>query len=92
MPNLLFKSSIVASSKANVMSFTEYCTGSLFSLKWTKHSSPIQEHPQDVNEYIVTDEEAKALSENLDKIALSDFTENMIYYIAGFIVRNVMKR
>ena len=70
------------------MSFNEYCTGSLFSLKWTKHRSPIQEDPQDDE---VSDEEAKALSENLDKIALSDFTENIIYYIAGFIVRNVMK-
>ena len=30
-------------------------------------------------------------SENLDKIALSEFTENIIYYIAGFIVRSVMK-
>ena len=88
MRNLLLKNSIVASSKANVMSFNEYCTGSLFSLKWTKHRSPIQEDPQDDE---VSDEEAKALSENLDKIALSDFTENIIYYIAGFIVRNVMK-
>ena len=88
MRNLLLQNSIVASSKANVMSFNEYCTGSLFSLKWTKHRSPIQEDPQDDE---VSDEEAKALSENLDKIALSDFTENIIYYIAGFIVRNVMK-
>ena len=74
MRNLLLKNSIVASSKANVMSFNEYCTGSLFSLKWTKHRSPIQEDPQ-YDE--VSDEEAKALSENLDKIALSDFTENI---------------
>ena len=53
-----------------------------------KHRSPIQEYPQNDE---VSDEEAKALSESLDKIALSDFTENIIYYIAGFIVRNVMK-
>ena len=88
MRNLLLKNSIVASSKANVMSFNEYCTSSLFSLKWKKHRSPIQEYPQNDE---VSDEEAKALSESLDKIALSDFTENIIYYIAGFIVRNVMK-
>ena len=48
----------------------------------------MQEHPQDDK---VSDEEAKALSENFDKIALSDFTENIICYIAGFIVRNVIK-
>jgi len=88
MRNLLLKNSIVASSKANVMSFNEYCTSSLFSLKWKKHRSPIQEYPQNDE---VSDEEAKALSESLDKIALSDFTENIIYYIAGFVVRNVMK-
>ena len=76
MQNLLLKGSIVASCKANVISFNDYCTGSLFSLKWRKHSSPIQEHPQDDE---VSEEEAKALSEKLDKIALSDFTDNTIY-------------
>ena len=88
MQNRLLKNSIVTSSKANVMSFNEYCTGSLFSLKLTKHRSPIQDHPQD-NE--IGDEEAKALPENLDQIPLSDFTENILYYIAGFLVHNVMK-
>ena len=88
MRNLLLKNSIIASSKANVMAFNEHCTSSLFSLKWTKHRSPTNEHPQSDE---MSAEEAKALPESLDKIALSEFCENIIYYIAGFIVRKVIK-
>eukprot|EP00795_Rhopilema_esculentum_P001042 gene1042-15371_t len=88
--NLLLKNSIVASSQANVMSFDENCTGSLFSLKWTKHRSPICEYPSNDDE--MTDEDANALSESLDRISLSNFSENIIYYIAGFIVRRIIKK
>ena len=41
--NILMKNSITASQKANVMSFENESTGSLFSLKWSKHRSPIVE-------------------------------------------------
>ena len=37
------KNSITASKQANVMSFENESTGSLFSLKWSKHRSPIVE-------------------------------------------------
>ena len=41
------KNSINASQKANVMSFENESTGSLFSLKWSKHRSPIVEKAGD---------------------------------------------
>ena len=88
MRHLLLKNSIVASRKANVISLNEYCTCSLFSLKWAKHRSPVQDHLQDDE---VSDEETKALSENLDTIALSDFTENVNYYSTRAIALNGMK-
>ena len=85
MRKILIKNSIVASSKASIMSFNEYCTGSLFSLKLTKHRFPTQEHPKD-------DEVTKRSRPSLKiLIKLPCQTENIIYYIAGFIVRNVMK-
>ena len=82
MQNLLLQNSIVTSSKANVMSFNEYCTGSLFSLKWAKHRSPIQEDPQD-NE--LGDEEAKTTLRILIKLpcqtSLKIFFTTLQYFL-----------
>ena len=37
------KNSITAPQKANVMTFENESTGSMFSFKWSKHRSPIVE-------------------------------------------------
>ena len=72
------------------MSFDENCSGSLLSLKWTKHRSPICKYPSNDDE--MTDEDANALSDNLNGISLSNFSENITYYIAGLIVRRINKQ
>ncbi len=89
---MLLKNSIIVSSKVNVMSFDEQCTGSLFSLKWTKHWSPINEQTDHKDCRKMNDEVVAALSENLDRILLSGFIENILYYIAGYIVRHLIKK
>ena len=61
--NILLKNSITASQKANVMSFENESTGSMFSLKWSKHRSPIVE---EVNDSDSDDSHLQELSDALN--------------------------
>jgi len=60
------------------MSLENESTGSLFSLKWSKHRSPIVEEAQ-----------LQELSYPLNRVIISDISENVLFYIAGFIVRKL---
>ncbi len=72
------------------MSFEQDCTGSIFSLKWTKHRSPVSEINDDVSEPS-HDDSVRELSRALDEIKISDISEDILYYIAGLVVRKIIK-
>ena len=76
------KNSITPSQKANVMTFENESTGSLFSLKWSKHRSPIVEEAGDSDS---NDAQLQELSDALNRVIISDISENVLFYITGFI-------
>ena len=84
--SILLKNSVVASKKANVLSFENDCTAAIFSLKWSKRKSPIVEQSGVVENYV---EELHSLSQAIDNVSISELSENVLYYIAGFIVRKL---
>ena len=75
--------------EANVMSFQNESTGSLFSLKWSKHRSPIAEEASDSGS---NDAQLQELSDALNRVIMSDISENMLFFIAGFIVRKLKRQ
>ena len=83
------KNSITASQKANVMSFENESTGSLFSLKWNKHRSPIVEEARDCES---DDAQLQQLSDALNRVIISDISENVLFYTAGCIVRKLKRQ
>ena len=87
--NILMKKSITASNKANVMSCDNESTGSLFSLKWSKHISPIVEAAGDSDN---DDAHLQELSDALNRVIISDISENVLFYIAGFIVPKLKRQ
>jgi len=65
------------------MSLENESTGSLFSLKWSKHRSTIVEEAGDSDR---DDAQIQELSDALNRVIISDILENVLFYIAGFIV------
>ena len=61
------KHSITASQKANVLSFENDSTGSLYSLKWSKHISPIMEEAGDSDN---DDAHLQELSDALNRVII----------------------
>ena len=74
--NILMKSSITASQEANVMSFENESTASLFSLKWSKHRSPIVEEAGDSDN---DDAHLQELSDALNRVIISDILESVLF-------------
>ena len=83
------KNSITASPKANVMSFENESTGSLFSLKWSKHRYPIVEEAGDSDS---NDAQLQEFSDALNTVIILDISENVLLYIAGFIVQKLKRQ
>ena len=65
------------------MSLENEGTGSLFSFKWSKHRSTIVEEASDSDS---DDAQLQELSDALNRVIISDMLENVLFYIAGFIV------
>ena len=68
--------------------FESQSIGSLFSLKWTKRRTPICELSQ--GSISGTDEDAVVVQHIFDD-NISEITENVLYYISGFLVRGIIK-
>ena len=71
------------------MSLENESTGSLLSLKWKKHRSTIVEEAGDSDS---DDAQLQELSDALNRVIISDISENVLFYIAGFIVRKLKRQ
>ena len=71
------------------MSFENESTASLFSLKWSKHRSPIVEEAGDSYN---DDAHLQELSDALNRVIISDILESVLFYSAGFIVRKLKRK
>lgn len=85
---LLFKNSVVSSANANCTGFDEYCTPAFefrSSNRQKQELSSAENNDQDLDKII-------SFMNCLGDKTLTDFQENIIYYIAGYIVRNLIKQ
>ena len=71
------------------MSLENESTGSLFSLKWSKHRSTIVEEAGDSDN---DDAQLQELSDALNRVIVSEISDNVLFYIAGFIVRKLKRQ
>ena len=85
LKRILLRNSIIGSKYANCEAFDSNSVGSVFSLKWNKHSSPIEEvdFSQDFEE-----EDIKHILEGNNSV----YKEAILSYIAGYIIRRILKR
>ena len=88
MRNILTKNSITASQKANVMSFENESTGPFFSIIWRQHRSPIAEEAGDSDS---NGAQLQQLSDTLNRVIISDISENVLFYIARRNNRGLIK-
>lgn len=89
LKRILLRNSIVASKSANCVTFDDHSHGSVFSLKWKRRISPI-----DTNRQLSLELQGDDFDEiNLfcGNFALTFFKEAILTYIAGFIVRKLLK-
>lgn len=82
---ILVKNSIMSSSKGNVLCFESQSVGSLFSLKWSKRRSPLSELNGCEMNHTTGDPDFSNVLDGVTKI-----TENILYYISGFILRGIV--
>lgn len=85
---MLFKNSVVSSTNANCTGFDEYCTPAFefrSSNRQKQELSSAENNDQDLDKII-------SFMNCLGDKTLTDFQENIIYYIAGYIVRNLIKQ
>ena len=87
MKQILLKNSIMSSSKGNVLCFESQSVGSLFSLKWSKRRTSLCELTQDEATHTNEDDDVQHIFHN----NVSNITENVWYYISGFLVRGIVK-
>ena len=87
MKQILLKNSIMSSNRSNVLCFESQSIGSLFSLKWTKRRTPICELSEDEVSHANEDADVQHIFDN----NVSKVTENVLYYISGFLVRGIVK-
>jgi len=83
--NILMKNSITASQKANVMSFENESTGSLFSLKWSKHRSTILEEAGDSGS---DDAQLQELSDALNRVSYQTYQKICCSTLQGSLYKS----
>ena len=93
---ILLHHTIASSDKANVAMFEENLSGSLFSFKTNRRRSRLSETTNIEALNGVTDADTLKLDqesiENVLKTTSMTFvTENVLYYIAGYILRSILK-
>ena len=90
---ILLRNSITASNKSNVLAFesTASC-GSIFALKASKRTSPITDSSIITEENNIESVNANNyyLNSILENVQHSLITENILFYITGFIVRRIL--
>lgn len=83
---LLFRNSVTPSVRANCGDFGDYCTPAFEFRSQKRQTQEIQfdseNNEQSINNHI----------RYLGKKTLTDFQENVIYYISGYIVRSLVNR
>lgn len=80
---LLFRNSVSSSVNANCTNFTTYCTPTFEFRSEGRRKLEVSNDSQDM-------EEVNSLVKCLAKRNLTDFQENVIFYISGYIVRNLI--
>lgn len=81
---LLFRNSIKASLSANCCEFGEYCTPA-FEFR-SNEKSKTEKHDNIDNQ-----ENIKDITKYLEERNLSKFQTNILYYITGYIIRNLIE-
>lgn len=100
MKQILMKNSISASSSGNCIAMDGHICGGIFDIKWPKKNAEpltcnndnIMDAEEDVNEDEILDQVDQLIidSGNSDLQAIA--TNNILYYISGFIVRKILKK
>ena len=93
---IFLHNAITSSDKANVMMFEENLTGSLFSFKTNRRRSRLSEMTNIGTFNGVTDADTLKLDQEsienaLKTTSMTFVTENVRYYIAGYILRSIVK-
>ena len=89
LKKILMRNSIIGSNKANCLIFEDHSNGSVFSLKWNKRNAPLLE-PEIVTH--LDQQEINLLSDRINSTVTSVYQDAILGYIAGFIVRKILKR
>lgn len=94
LKQIMMRNSIMSSNRANVVTFDETYTGSIFSFKSAKRKSPLLEltHEQDLDASLQDEEELSKIRVLFDSCNISPIQENILYYISGYVVRNIAKQ
>ena len=87
LKQILMRNSIMPSNKANVIAFEPQSHGSIFSLQASKRRTPMSE----MSTVVASNEEDDDLQQIFDKIQVDTITNNILYYISGFIIRKLIK-
>ena len=93
---ILLHNAITSSDKANVMMFEENISGSLFSFKTNRRCSRLSEMTNIDTFNGVTDADTLKLDQEsienaLKTTSMTFVTEHVLYYIAGYILRSILK-
>ena len=81
---ILLRASISVSKYSNCLSFEDDASPPIFSLKWTKNCSSLSESS-------VLTEEDNDMNTMIDVPPTSEFKDNALAYIGGFILRKKFK-
>jgi hypothetical protein len=88
---MLFRNAVTASKNSNCIDFSEgFSSGIIPIFHKRKHRSPLMEEDEQENDSAFTLTE-QLLVEQLEEKGHSEFTENILFYISGFIVKKLMK-
>ena len=93
---LLLHNAITSSDKANVMMFEENLSGSVFSFKTNRRRSRLSEmrNIETLNGLTNADTlklDQESIENALKTTSITFVTENVLYYIAGYMLRSILK-
>ena len=91
LKQILMRNSILASNKANVLCFESENQGSIFSFKNSKRRTPVSEMFDSQLHSTTNTENDEEILKVFQSTEISMVTSNVLYYIAGFIVRSISK-
>ena len=83
LQKMLFSREVKASLKANCVQYEHEAQTPLFTLKWSKHAAPLNT----INVERRNDEESSVLTD-IERMSL--YSDNVLYYMAGFVCRKMM--